>query len=471
MDDRLVQLREPTRRTRSTSRSRRKIGSIRAEGRVIQGTQAAVPPRCYTKATSSPIIRLPTELLTEIFLYVRQECESGDEASDYEILPSWTIVTQVCSRWRLVALSFKLLWTKLPVGGSRWTRVALASSNPLPLDIHFVLTGSAPAVLQVEGILKALEGTSRARDISLGDAWETEHESLLAAAFSVMSRHRASLLETFDIFDNHSDGLTNLPDGIFRGDVPTNLHTLVLHSIGFGSSQPLLRSPLTTLHLHSCRTNMSIQKMFSILATIPTLEDLSLEDTDFTDPNGDPLEERTCTELSFRPHSIALPDLRRLSFIDTVYMITTFMLYLILPSSAILELDCDCNSTTMGEAAAAMSVALQEHFSPAISAGLSFSDLVISCNNNPAENITFDLSVPFVRHGNGNMDPVPFPTRFSLSWALRQGETANSLAFLAELLPGVRHINCVRSTHEVLADAGTRCELARRVGFSSAAWL
>jgi hypothetical protein len=369
-----------------------------------------------------------------------------------------------------VACSTKGLWTHLPVGGSDWTNVALSSSYPLLLDINFILTESSSSARQVDGILKALEGAPRARHIALGDALDAEHQSILAAAFGVMTAHTAPYLETFDVFDAPGDDPTDLPDILFDGEVPC-LRTLVLNSVGFGPAQTLLRASLTTLHLRSCRTNMSIQSMLGVLANLPTLEDLSLDDTDFTDLNGDPLEERTCTELAFRPHAIALPRLRRLSFIDTVYMITTALLYLALPSDAVLELDCDCQSTTMNAAVAAMSVALDEHFGPALAGSRAFHELAISCSGDPAENITFELFAPYVREGTEAEEQAPLlPARVELGWTLRQGELEANLAALAALLPGASHVARIRAKHDMLKDAGARCELSREVGFSSTIW-
>lgn len=75
------------------------------------------------------IDELPVELLKAIFLYLRRR------PAMYEKEPNCRAVSQVCARWRAIALSTPELWTLIPLKSMRWTQLCLARSHPALLTI------------------------------------------------------------------------------------------------------------------------------------------------------------------------------------------------------------------------------------------------------------------------------------------------------------------------------------------------
>ncbi|KAG1814008.1 uncharacterized protein BJ212DRAFT_388439 [Suillus subaureus] len=63
------------------------------------------------RSLSSPISRLPTEILSEIFLY----CLPEDEHLVYASRQAPMLLTRICRRWREVAVGFPKLWCRLQV--------------------------------------------------------------------------------------------------------------------------------------------------------------------------------------------------------------------------------------------------------------------------------------------------------------------------------------------------------------------
>ncbi|KAJ7780957.1 hypothetical protein B0H16DRAFT_1496662 [Mycena metata] len=109
-----------------------------------------VPPLLVwiRKRTMSPDYtkRLPPEILAQVFLTFLANAEADSDYILSYINPPW-LLSQVCSRWRAVALSTRRLWCSLLPLTSRQLHIsvlALASahierSNPLPLKLHLDL--------------------------------------------------------------------------------------------------------------------------------------------------------------------------------------------------------------------------------------------------------------------------------------------------------------------------------------------
>ncbi|KAG1813978.1 uncharacterized protein BJ212DRAFT_1432772, partial [Suillus subaureus] len=81
---------------------RRQLGEEKAV--IIQSNTAC-------RSLSSPIWRLPTEILSEIFLY----CLPEDEHLVYASRQAPMLLTRICRRWREVAVGFPRLWCRLKV--------------------------------------------------------------------------------------------------------------------------------------------------------------------------------------------------------------------------------------------------------------------------------------------------------------------------------------------------------------------
>ncbi|KAF8902091.1 hypothetical protein CPB84DRAFT_1707887 [Gymnopilus junonius] len=77
--------------------------------------------------TFIPISRLPPEILSTIFYFVK---ESAAEDSLY-----WTKVSHVCHLWREIAINSPSLWTNPPLASIRWTEEMLSRSKMASLAV------------------------------------------------------------------------------------------------------------------------------------------------------------------------------------------------------------------------------------------------------------------------------------------------------------------------------------------------
>ncbi|KAF6762035.1 hypothetical protein DFP72DRAFT_594296 [Ephemerocybe angulata] len=75
--------------------------------------------------TASTPCRLPTEILTQIFITLKDASTPND----------WIQITFVCHHWREVALDCTSLWTSLPMLSSEFSELALCRSKGMPLQV------------------------------------------------------------------------------------------------------------------------------------------------------------------------------------------------------------------------------------------------------------------------------------------------------------------------------------------------
>ncbi|KAA1477424.1 hypothetical protein DENSPDRAFT_584670 [Dentipellis sp. KUC8613] len=116
-------------------------------GRTVPQNAVLCPdPNAHATATrrvTSPIHKLPTELLCYIFLLGTHSCESQHalRSSDPRLpdtkYPSSVPVSHVCHRWRAVALQYPKLWTYISFWLSpAWIEACFRRSSSLPLAIY-----------------------------------------------------------------------------------------------------------------------------------------------------------------------------------------------------------------------------------------------------------------------------------------------------------------------------------------------
>ncbi|KAG1814006.1 uncharacterized protein BJ212DRAFT_388415 [Suillus subaureus] len=84
-------------------------GVICRQRQLIEGTADVVQSNTLRGSFSSPIWRLPTEILSEIFLY----CLPEDEHWVYSSKLAPLLLTRICRRWRDVAVGLPRLWCRL----------------------------------------------------------------------------------------------------------------------------------------------------------------------------------------------------------------------------------------------------------------------------------------------------------------------------------------------------------------------
>ncbi|KAA1470096.1 hypothetical protein DENSPDRAFT_870733 [Dentipellis sp. KUC8613] len=94
-------------------------------------------------------VSLPLEILVLIFSDLLLSSPPRKKEAGIEL--GWIRVTHVCRRWREVAVSAALLWTRITDLGPEWTRVSLerAGNAPLHLDQYEANSSTSPPVQDI----------------------------------------------------------------------------------------------------------------------------------------------------------------------------------------------------------------------------------------------------------------------------------------------------------------------------------
>ncbi|KAG2137424.1 uncharacterized protein EDB93DRAFT_1106622 [Suillus bovinus] len=120
---------------------------------------------------SSAIWRLPTEILTEIFLYCMPEYESRTPSQ--HLAP--VLLTRVCKRWRDIALDMPNLWCRLrlEVGPSNWQQSAFCYNFYLKrsrgLKLSLALDCHNNGWMELQSLLQCVMSFSGADSLAIAD--------------------------------------------------------------------------------------------------------------------------------------------------------------------------------------------------------------------------------------------------------------------------------------------------------------
>lgn len=289
---------------------------------------ATAPPSSYSNESASasplpppptsPISRLPVELLTQIFTHVpRIEFEESLHATPTapsSPKPTWIAITQVCQHWRAIATNCKVFWSYIPLQTSPyWVEVSLARSYPCPISFS---VDFSPAPRRPEwyrnSALSALRALSRARQVHLRGSADPNSEFGREA-----SRLLDPVLEVSSVQDHN---VTLSGDIFLRRDI-TALRSLTLTSCEACPSSPLFRAPLLSLRLVDCHVEFPLE----ILSLLPQLRTLVLQNTHGTRISSDILH---------------LPHLQHLELSNISSVIAFLLRGIIIPSSSSLSITC-----------------------------------------------------------------------------------------------------------------------------------
>ncbi|KAF8493903.1 hypothetical protein F5888DRAFT_1805850 [Russula emetica] len=301
---------------------------------------ATVPPSSHSSASASPpppapepepeptspISRLPIELLTQIFTHVpRIEFEESLQATptaptSSSSKPTWMAITEVCQHWRAIATNCKDFWSYIPLQTSPyWVEMSLARSYPCPISfsIDFSPTPRRPEWYR-NSALSALRALSRARKVHLrGSAAEPNSELWREA-----SRLLDPVLEESSVQGHipRDDSVTLSGDTFLRRDT-TALRSLTLTLCDVYPSSLLFRAPLLSLRLVDCR----VESPLEILSLLPQLRTLVLQNT---------------RDTRISPDVSHLPQLQHLELTNVSSVIAFFLRGIIIPSSSSLSITC-----------------------------------------------------------------------------------------------------------------------------------
>ncbi|KII85877.1 hypothetical protein PLICRDRAFT_299805 [Plicaturopsis crispa FD-325 SS-3] len=262
----------------------------------------------------APIHRLPTELLSEIFVYAARA--------------NWKGLTSVCSHWRYISLKCPLLWSQLlnPYHLRReWTELVLKRSknSPICLDLNGWLDQPT------ESTDLAIQHASRAYRITLWGnraflAGATDKIGGPAPRLEFLRVHRDPPVEEDDVpfmlhqsFCNSSPRLQSLDlvGCAFRWDRPFSTCLTFLSVV-----QPSSR--------HNPQTRLTISQLLRIVKEAPGLQSLRLDKAlrdDRLDTVPDGLR-------------INLPQLMNLQHEDDIST-SVFLRHIIFPSSTMFRID------------------------------------------------------------------------------------------------------------------------------------
>ncbi|KAH6917601.1 hypothetical protein BKA70DRAFT_1395315, partial [Coprinopsis sp. MPI-PUGE-AT-0042] len=184
--------------------------------------------------------QFPAELLAEIFMLNRYE-------SSFLETMAWTAVTQVCRRWRDIALAYPTLWSDITIEApyTPWIPVMLERSAAVAIDLK-IREGNQPLIAQ------AFAHPSGLRTLELSSKYFSLLEDKSEDQIISVPTDPAAALE--EIVLERSQWLTlglprTLPFNFLAGVAP-RLRKLVLRGLQLDSwNSPLLGCTMTNLKL------------------------------------------------------------------------------------------------------------------------------------------------------------------------------------------------------------------------------
>ncbi|KAF7308766.1 F-box domain-containing protein [Mycena kentingensis (nom. inval.)] len=210
--------------------------------------------------------QLPVEILSRIMFYVLQ--------TRYSLV--WICeISHPCRHWREVALSCPTLWNTPPF----WSRN--------PVVVQEFLSRSKSALLAIQGpahpmpapiwniLLASLRQTSRLGQISASALHDTLLKEIFAISDPAPLLHTLALQMNMRSYPSPDSLPMSIPGTFLSGEVP-RLQTLELDTISIAPDSPFAAPTIANLTLK--RLAMSASDLLAVLAQMPLLKKLSLED-------------------------------------------------------------------------------------------------------------------------------------------------------------------------------------------------
>ncbi|KAF7298992.1 F-box domain-containing protein [Mycena indigotica] len=275
----------------------------------------------------SPVLRLPSELLSSIFVIgVLGNPTDDDQGDGAVMLPALMLV---CRYWLQVALATPCLWSQItvsPLHSLEQARRKLARSSSCPLDINI---NFAPRTDYSSNNSGVMEQVVRSMDIFSPAIWRIKSLRLSvpnrSQAHAVLLRCQADapLLEVLSVRVFHAlqdDSHSAPPLPLFNGSTP-RLRSCSFTSFNFGWDISLV-SRLRVLKLggyfnaHTPSANV----LLGILRECPQLEEFALRN--FSDVDCAPCFTPTDFEFPTLTKIAHLPKLKRVVFYCAGFALT-----------------------------------------------------------------------------------------------------------------------------------------------------
>lgn len=226
---------------------------IEAIDNAIEGHKEALRLLFSQRNSLLPVCRLPTELLSEIFLRHVEDHHAVIrrlQADTVELLNllnwghyTWITVTHVCRHWRSVALSFPRLWTDIDCRREDCTAEFLRRSGSVPLALSYRSSSFLTPSPALELALKQIERV-RVLKLRLSEFLRQRQAQHIGPFSKAALRHLVEL------------DLTHPTPAFLRS---------------------LLRPHLTRLKCARLQPTVDVRAWVDILRCLPALVDLELE--------------------------------------------------------------------------------------------------------------------------------------------------------------------------------------------------
>ncbi|ETW85563.1 hypothetical protein HETIRDRAFT_414574 [Heterobasidion irregulare TC 32-1] len=212
----------------------------------------------------APILKLPLDLLTTIFLFFPAK-KFTDES------PTWLRITHVCRRWREAAIGCALMWTNIMFDPPPWTTIMLARSRGAPLVIEADVDDSLSGRTRSERVDLALAHSHHARVIRL----RTPPSAANGLIFT-LKNCPSPLLEVLELRITYR-GPCYIPEDIFVGEAP-HLRSLTLEGCSISWRSHLFSKNLTYLTIVDTplQARPSLHDLLSMLRCLSKLQILTL---------------------------------------------------------------------------------------------------------------------------------------------------------------------------------------------------
>ncbi|TFK67955.1 hypothetical protein BDN72DRAFT_879332 [Pluteus cervinus] len=212
----------------------------------------------------SPIFRLPPELLTTIFVYLRRVSINAYPSDRKGSCAPWMVVTEVCRHWRDIAHESVILWSRIPCYYSRpIIRKCLKLSRSAPL----VFIHGCRSSDEIHPSLKDPAVVSRLRCLDVD--MSVPNSSLQESCFLLSSG--APLLESLAINLNryHLQNEPRYLDNLWARTMP-RLRNLSFRECEVNLTSPLL-TDLTILEIRNPQPKLNGMEFLSALRGLPSL--------------------------------------------------------------------------------------------------------------------------------------------------------------------------------------------------------
>lgn len=304
-------------------RPRRDATSIAEIDHEIQYHEEAARELRTRRNSLASIAILPPEILSRVFRFASILWQT------YKHSTTWTVVTHVCRRWRLVALDHPALWTDIDLSFSRdWVQAMLIRSKEAPLNILNANINNWSRHLK--SLRDVLEHFPRIRTFHLAYSSSAEVIPVLEGLSSpALQLHSLSLTSQDHIRANMT------PANFLAGGAP-RLRKLVLAHCIIPWESPIYQNLQSLTHLTiqqipDNRRIAGVETLVTMLATMTALKSLIMT-------QSLPLFSDMTAAVNSTPNHVHLRELAHLELGGTILECGSLLNYLSFPSQSSIKL-------------------------------------------------------------------------------------------------------------------------------------